>query len=71
MFRLFKSFRDYNISIKQQLELQKEREMASSNHLFIGSIIHWKSMDEIELLTDGFIAVQDGEVKYQILTYRL
>lgn len=36
--------------------------MSSSNHLFIGSIIHWVSMDEMEVLTDGFVAVQDGKV---------
>lgn len=36
--------------------------MSSSNHLFIGSIIHWTSMDEMVLLTDGFVAVQDGKV---------
>lgn len=36
--------------------------MTSSNHLFIGSIIHWVSMDEMELFTDGFVAVQGGQV---------
>ena len=38
--------------------------MSSSNHLFIGSIIHWVSIDEMEVITDGFIAVEDGKVIY-------
>ncbi|XP_037028424.1 guanine deaminase [Bradysia coprophila] len=36
--------------------------MSSTNHVFIGSIIHWTSMDEMVVLTDGFVAVENGKI---------
>ena len=32
------------------------------DHLFIGQIVHTKSLDEFEIFIDGFIAVQNGKV---------
>lgn len=32
------------------------------DHLFVGQIVHSKSLSDLEIFTHGFLAVQDGEV---------
>lgn len=32
------------------------------NHLFLGQIIHTKSIDEFEIFTNGYIVVENGKV---------
>lgn len=35
-----------------------------SEHVFIGTIIHSKSLNELEVIKNGFIVVNDGKVTY-------
>lgn len=37
------------------------------DHLFVGQIVHTKSISEFEIFVDGFVAVQDGEVHIYIV----
>lgn len=37
------------------------------DHLFVGQIVHTKSISDFEIFTDGFVAVQDGGVKSKII----
>lgn len=32
------------------------------DHLFVGQIVHSKSLEELEIYTHGFLVVQDGGV---------
>lgn len=41
------------------------------DHLFVGQIVHTKSISEFEIFVDGFVAVQDGEVHIYIVKKRL
>lgn len=34
------------------------------DHLFVGQIVHTKSFTDFEIITDGFIAVQNGKVVF-------